>query len=25
MAHPDFVAGKFDTHFIEKMLNHEGK
>jgi acetyl-CoA carboxylase biotin carboxylase subunit len=25
MAHPDFVAGNFDTHFIEKMLNHEGK
>jgi acetyl-CoA carboxylase biotin carboxylase subunit len=25
MAHSDFVAGNFDTHFIEKMLNHEGK
>ena len=21
LAHPDFVSGKFDTHFIEKLLN----
>jgi acetyl-CoA carboxylase biotin carboxylase subunit len=21
LSHPDFVAGKFDTHFIEKLLN----
>ncbi len=25
LAHPDFVAGKFDTHFIEKLLNTNGK
>ena len=25
MAHPDFVAGKFDTHFIEKLLNNSEK
>jgi len=25
MAHPDFMAGKFDTHFIEKLLNINGK
>jgi acetyl-CoA carboxylase biotin carboxylase subunit len=25
MAHPDFVAGNFDTHFIEKFLNNHGK
>jgi acetyl-CoA carboxylase, biotin carboxylase subunit len=25
MAHPDFAAGKFDTHFIEKLLNTNGK
>ncbi len=24
LAHPDFVAGKFDTHFIEKLLNTNG-
>jgi acetyl-CoA carboxylase, biotin carboxylase subunit len=22
LSHPDFVAGKFDTHFIEKLLNN---
>jgi acetyl-CoA carboxylase, biotin carboxylase subunit len=25
LAHPDFIAGKFDTHFIEKLLNTNGK
>jgi acetyl-CoA carboxylase, biotin carboxylase subunit len=25
LAHPDFAAGKFDTHFIEKLLNTNGK
>jgi acetyl-CoA carboxylase biotin carboxylase subunit len=25
LAHPDFAAGKFDTHFIEKVLNHVEK
>jgi acetyl-CoA carboxylase biotin carboxylase subunit len=25
LAHPDFVSGKFDTHFIEKLLNPNGK
>jgi len=25
MAHPDFSSGKFDTHFIEKLLNINGK
>ncbi|HEY2120332.1 MAG TPA: acetyl-CoA carboxylase biotin carboxylase subunit [Candidatus Acidoferrum sp.] len=25
LAHPDFVSGKFDTHFIEKILNTNGK
>jgi acetyl-CoA carboxylase biotin carboxylase subunit len=25
LAHPDFVSGKFDTHFIEKLLNTNGK
>jgi acetyl-CoA carboxylase biotin carboxylase subunit len=25
LAHPDFAAGKFDTHFIEKLLNTGGK
>jgi len=25
MADPDFAAGKFDTHFIEKLLNNNGK
>jgi acetyl-CoA carboxylase biotin carboxylase subunit len=22
---PDFVAGRFDTHFIEKLLGSNGK
>ena len=22
LSHPDFVSGKFDTHFIEKLLNN---
>ncbi|HVM76016.1 MAG TPA: acetyl-CoA carboxylase biotin carboxylase subunit [Candidatus Saccharimonadales bacterium] len=25
MAHSDFVSGNFDTHFIEKLLNLNGK
>jgi acetyl-CoA carboxylase biotin carboxylase subunit len=25
MVHPDFASGKFDTHFIEKLLNINGK
>jgi acetyl-CoA carboxylase, biotin carboxylase subunit len=25
MVHPDFISGKFDTHFIEKLLNTNGK
>lgn len=25
LAHPDFVAGEFDTHFIEKLMNSNGK
>jgi acetyl-CoA carboxylase biotin carboxylase subunit len=25
MAHPDFVAGNFDTHFIEKFFDSHGK
>jgi acetyl-CoA carboxylase biotin carboxylase subunit len=25
MAHPDFISGNFDTHFIEKLLNLNGK
>ena len=25
LAHPDFAAGKFDTHFIEKLLNSSEK
>jgi len=25
LAHPDFVAGKMDTHFIEKLVNLNGK
>jgi len=25
MAHPDFAAGTFDTHFIEKLLNNSEK
>lgn len=25
MAHPDFAAGNFDTHFIEKLLHVGGK
>ena len=25
LAHPDFVSGNFDTHFIEKLLNPNGK
>lgn len=25
IAHPDFASGKFDTHFIEKLLNTNGK
>jgi acetyl-CoA carboxylase, biotin carboxylase subunit len=22
VAHPDFISGKLDTHFIEKLLNN---
>jgi acetyl-CoA carboxylase, biotin carboxylase subunit len=25
LAHPDFAAGKFDTHFVEKLLGTNGK
>ena len=25
MADPDFAAGRFDTHFIERLLAHHGK
>ena len=25
LAHPDFAAGKFDTHFVEKLLGSNGK
>jgi len=25
MAHPDFAAGKLDTHFIEKIISGDGK
>jgi len=25
MAHPDFASGKMDTHFIEKLININGK
>lgn len=25
LMHPDFVSGKFDTHFIEKLLNSNGR
>src|SRR5271165_6070297 len=25
IAHPDFASGKFDTHFIEKLVNTNGK
>ena len=25
MADPDFASGKFDTHFIEKLVNTNGK
>jgi acetyl-CoA carboxylase, biotin carboxylase subunit len=25
LMHPNFVAGEFDTHFIEKLLNTNGK
>ncbi|HTP43249.1 MAG TPA: acetyl-CoA carboxylase biotin carboxylase subunit [Candidatus Acidoferrum sp.] len=25
MAHPDFASGKMDTHFIEKIININGK
>lgn len=25
MVHPDFISGKFDTRFIEKLLNTNGK
>ncbi len=25
LTHPDFVSGKFDTHFIDKLLNSNGK
>jgi len=25
LADPDFAAGKFDTHFIERFLSSNGK
>ena len=25
LTHPDFVSGKFDTHFIDKLLNSNGR
>jgi acetyl-CoA carboxylase biotin carboxylase subunit len=25
LADPDFAAGKFDTHFVERFLGNNGK